>query len=159
MAVVHPPSVALTGALSHASTRRRLGQVLVGLASWLGLAALWVWQLEVYVPANWFNGVELILAMLAGWTCLSIAWVWWCRDIYRRRHRRTTPLRREVDSQHDSLGRGVLLAPEIHAARGQILVSVTEHGVKRYDLAPPRPLGYVEADHGDAAVRRGRQAA
>jgi hypothetical protein len=65
--------------------------------SWIVLAALWVWQLDVYVPSNWFGGVALIIVLLAGWTCFSMMWVGWCRNIYRRRHRRTSAPEREVD--------------------------------------------------------------
>jgi hypothetical protein len=134
--------------------------VLIGIAGWIALAALWVWQLGAHVPANWFNGVELILAMLAGWVCLSGAWVAWNRSISRRRHRRTSPIEREVDFAHDTLGRPIVLAPAVRTARGQVLVSVDASGIKRYRLAtqeaPERtqPLG---AGRPVVAARRRRR--
>jgi hypothetical protein len=97
MGTVPSRSVALTGSRSSASPRRRRGHVLLGAMSWIVLAALWVWQLDVYVPSNWFGGVALIIVLLAGWTCFSMMWVAWCRNIYRRRHRRTSAPEREVD--------------------------------------------------------------
>ena len=97
MGTVPSRSVALTGSRSSASPRRRRGHVLLGAMSWIVLAALWVWQLDVYVPSNWFGGVALIIILLAGWTCFSMMWVAWCRNIYRRRHRRTSAPEREVD--------------------------------------------------------------
>lgn len=97
MGTVPSRSVALTGSRSSASPRRRRRHVLLGSMSWIVLAALWVWQLDVYVPSNWFGGVALIIILLAGWTCFSMMWVAWCRNIYRRRHRRTSAPEREVD--------------------------------------------------------------
>jgi hypothetical protein len=79
MGTVPSRSVALTGSRSSASPRRRRGHVLLGAMSWIVLAALWVWQLDVYVPSNWFGGVALIIVLLAGWTCFSMMWVAWCR--------------------------------------------------------------------------------
>ncbi|HSZ14645.1 MAG TPA: hypothetical protein VK790_11495 [Solirubrobacteraceae bacterium] len=106
--------------------------------SWVALAALWVWQLDVYVPSDWLGGVELILALLAGWTCFSVMWVAWCRNIYRRRHRRTSPLKREVNFERDALERRIVAPPGIAATRGQVVISVDEAGVKRYQLVEPR---------------------
>ncbi len=105
MDVSKPRPVPLTGSRSRAGARRRLGHRLAGVVGSAALAALWVWQLAAYVPANWLSAVGLILALVAGWVCLSLAWVAWCRSIYRRRHRRVTPLRREVGFAHDALGR------------------------------------------------------
>jgi len=135
--------------------------VLLGTASWLVLAALWVWQLNVYVPSDWLGGVELILVLLAGWACFSVAWVVWCRNIYRRRHRRTSSLKREVGFERDPLGRRILAPPGIAAARGQVLISVPESGVKRYEIverrAPMRTLP-ARGEQG-LAVQRERQIA
>jgi hypothetical protein len=139
MGTVPSRSVALTGSRSSASPRRRRGHVLLGAMSWIVLAALWVWQLDVYVPSNWFGGVALIIILLAGWTCFSMMWVAWCRNIYRRRHRRTSAPEREVDFEHDQLGRRIVAPRRIAAERGQVLISVEEPGIKRYELAEPRP--------------------
>jgi len=137
---MRPTPISLTGSRTRTTRRRRVGHVLLGVASWVALAALWAWQLAVYVPANWLDGVELIGVLLAGWVCFSVAWVVWCRDIYRRRHTRTTPLKRTVDFERDMLGRPVVAPPGLAAARGQVLISVSEDGAKRYRIAPPRAL-------------------
>lgn len=109
--------------------------MLVGIASWIALATLWIWQLHTYVPSNWFAAVELIFVLLAGWACFSLAWVAWCRNIYRRRHRRTRPLQRPIDFSADTLGRKILAPPGIGSARGQVILSVDASGAKRYRLA------------------------
>lgn len=140
---MRPTPISLTGSRTRTSRRRQLGHVLLGVASWIALAALWVWQLATYVPANWLDGVELIGALLAGWVCFSVVWVAWCRDIYRRRHTRTTPLKRTVEFEHDTLGRPVLAPPGIAGARGQVLISVSEDGVKRYRIAPPHAVEHT----------------
>jgi len=131
----HRP-VSLTGSRSGTGARRRLAHVAIGVAGWLALAALWAWQLEVYVPADWLAGVELIGLLLVGWTGFSLAWVAWSRRIYRRRHRRTEPLSRSVDFAHDALGRRVVTPPGIAEARGQVVVSLSGDDVKRYEFVP-----------------------
>jgi len=136
MGTAHPRSVALTGSRSAASKRRILIHLLIGIASWTTLAALWFWQLKVYVPTDWLAGVEVIFALLAVWACFSVGWVAWCRSIYRRRHRRTTPLTREVDFAHDAIGRPISASPGIKEERGQLIVSLTDDGLKRYEPAP-----------------------
>jgi hypothetical protein len=60
-------------------------------------------------------------------------------NIYRRRHRRTSAPEREVDFEHDQLGRRIVAPRRITAERGQVLISVEEPGIKRYELAEPRP--------------------
>jgi hypothetical protein len=161
MGIVPPRSVALTGSRSSTRPRQRLAHVLLGAASWLVMVALWMWQLNVYVPSDWLGGVELILVLLAGWACFSVVWVLWCRNIYRRRHRRTSPLKREVDFGRDSLGRQILAPPGIAAARGQVLISVPEPGVKRYEIVEPRAPMRTSPVRGDEgrAVQRERQIA
>ncbi|HEY4809934.1 MAG TPA: hypothetical protein VIH71_02645 [Solirubrobacteraceae bacterium] len=161
MGTVAPRSVALTGSRSSTRRRQRLAHLLIGAASWLVLAALWVWQLKVYVPADWLGGVELILVLLAGWACFSVVWVVWCRNIYRRRHRRTSPLKREVDFERDTLGRRILAPSGIAAARGQVLISVREPGIKCYELVGPHtpmPTLPVQSDARRAVQREWQNA-
>ena len=149
----HRP-VSLTGSRSGTGARRRLAHVAIGVAGWLALAALWAWQLEVYVPADWLAGVELIGLLLVGWTGFSLAWVAWSRRIYRRRHRRTEPLSRSVDFAHDALGRRVVTPPGIAEARGQVVVSLSGDDVKRYEFAP---RSVPEAAPSMAVAGRGKE--
>jgi hypothetical protein len=139
MGTAQPQSVALTGTRSRIGARRQLGHVLVGIAGWVALAGLWVWQLSNYIPANWLTGIELIFALLIGWTFFSVAWVAWCRNIYRRRHRRTAPIEREVDFSHDTLGRPILAAPAVRGSHGQVLLWVDSSNVKHYQLVARDP--------------------
>lgn len=155
MGTAHPRSVALTGARSRLSARRRVGHVLAGIAGWIGLGGLWAWQLSNYVPENWLTGVELIFALLLGWACFSVAWVAWCRSIYRRRHRRTKPIERDVDFSHDTLGRPIVAAPAVRTARGQVLVWVDASGIKHYQCVIQAPRERVlSTKAGTPATRR-----
>jgi hypothetical protein len=131
-----PTPVALTGSRAHTGRARLTGHLLAGLAGWVVLAGLWVWQLAVHVPANWLGGVGLIFALLAVWVCFSISWVAWNRSIYRRRHRRTRPIERELDFTHDALGRPIAAPPGPALLGGQVIVSVDADGVKRFRPAP-----------------------
>jgi hypothetical protein len=140
--------VAMTGSRAHARAGRRLSHVVLGVAGWLALAGLWIWQLDVHVPADWLGGLELILATLAGWLCFSVLWVGWCRGIYRRRHRRTRPLTRTVDFGTDMLGRRVVASPGMQEMGAHVLISIPESGVKRYEIAPHR-LAPATADDGE----------
>jgi len=135
MGTAQPRSIALTGSRSRTSRHRLLGHLLFGLASWLALVALWFWQLKIYVPSDWLGAVELIFALFAGWACFSVGWVAWCQSIYRRRHRRTVPLTRDIDFSHDTLGRRIIASPGIKEAPGQLIISLAEDNVKRYQPA------------------------
>jgi hypothetical protein len=130
-----PPTllrVPLTGSRSRTGPTGRVGHVLAGLAGWAGLAALWAWQLRIGVPSSWVYGPALLLAVFALWVGLLRCWVAWSRSIYRRRHRRTTPISLPVDFSEDSLGRRVTVEPRTVAAdRVEILVS--RAGVKAYE--------------------------
>lgn len=128
--------VPLTGSRSRATRGRRIGHVLAGLAGWTGLAALWAWQLGIGVPSRWIDGPVLLLVVLGLWICLLRCWVGWSRSIYRRRHRRTTPVRLAVDFTQDSLGR--MLAVEPHtAAAHKVEILVSRPGVKVYEAVEP----------------------
>jgi hypothetical protein len=124
--------VPLTGSRSRTTPARRIGHVLAGLAGWVGLAALWAWQLGIGVPSRWIDGPVLLLVVLAFWICLLRSWVGWSRSIYRRRHRRTTPVRLAVDFTQDSLGRKVAVEPHTAAAH-KIEILVSRPGVKAYE--------------------------
>lgn len=131
--------VALTGSSSRASGPRRALQIALGALSWVGFGLLWLWQLEVYVPATWLYSICLIAIILGTWILFTIGWVRWNRNIYDRRHRRTTPVRMEVGFEHDSLGRPIRASGGIRAAEGQVLISVDEDGAKRYERERKRP--------------------
>lgn len=146
----------MTGSRSGTGAGRRLGHVAIGVAGWLAMGVLWAWQLAVYVPGGWFAAVGLLGLLCAGWTCFSLGWVAWCRSIYRRRHRRTTPLSCSVDFAHDALGRTVVAPRGIAEARGQVVVSLGGDGVKRYEFAP---RSVSESAASADAARRGRDAA
>jgi hypothetical protein len=124
--------VPLTGSRSRATPGRLIGHVLAGLAGWAGLAALWAWQLGIGVPSRWIDGPVLLLVVLTLWTCLLRCWVGWSRSIYRRRHRRTRPLRLAVDFTQDSLGRTLAVEPHTAAAH-KVEILVTRPGVKIYE--------------------------
>jgi membrane protein implicated in regulation of membrane protease activity len=154
-----PQPVALTGSRTRATRSRRAAQVAVGVASWLGLGTLWVWQLATFVPGSWLAGVATLVLLLVVWSCFSVAWVAWSRNIYRRRHNRTKPVVREVDFTHDALGRRVLAPPEVVAVGGgHVLVTIGDDGVKRYQPAlarAPEPAPRVRRAGRRVAQRHG----
>ncbi len=134
MSVPERPSTRLTGSRSRSGARRRALHVLIGLASWIALGALWAWQVVVHVPSRWLEGIALIAALAVVWACFAIGWVTWCQSIYRRRHRRTKALLRHVDFERDTLGRDVLAPPGLSELAGQVLISVPGPGMKLYQL-------------------------
>ena len=113
---------------------RRAGHVLAACAGWVGLAALWVWQLRLGVPGRWVDGPTFVLVVFVIWIGLLRSWVGWSRSIYRRRHRRTSPVILPVDFIEDSLGRRVRAQPGTRTAH-TVTVSVTLPGVKVYEPA------------------------
>jgi membrane protein implicated in regulation of membrane protease activity len=154
-----PQPVPLTGSRTRASRPRRAAHVAVGLASWVALTALWVWQLGTFVPASWFAGVATILVLLAVWSAFSVVWVAWSRNIYRRRHRRTEPVVHDVDFTQDALGRRIVAPPQLVGAHGgHVLVTVGDDGVKRYQPAlarTPEPAPRVRSAGRRLARRHG----
>lgn len=161
MSVSRRPSTRLTGSRARSSPRRRALHVLIGLGSWIALGALWAWQVAIKVPSQWLEGVALIAALAVVWACFAIAWVAWCRNIYKRRHRRTAALLRHVDFERDTLGREVLAPPGLAELSGQVLISVPGPGMKLYQLGERTPrraaqrLGEdVDSQHETAVLRR-----
>ena len=129
--------VPLTGSRSRARLAARIGHVLTALAGWVALAALWAWQLRLGVPSRWLDGPTVLLAVLVGWIGFLRCWVGWSRSIYRRRHRRITPLSLPVDFSQDSLGRKVTLEPHTVAAH-KVEILVSRPGVKAYEPVETR---------------------
>ena len=122
-----------TGARSRASVARKALHAVVGLGSWLVFAALWVWQLEVNVPAEWPWAVGALVVRAGGYWAGVTAWVAWNRNIYRRRHRRTEPIAVDVSFERDSLGRVVAADPLLILHPAEIVVKVSEDDqVKHY---------------------------
>jgi hypothetical protein len=78
----------------------------------------------------------LLLAVLALWICLLRCWVGWSRSIYRRRHRRTTPVTLAVDFTQDSLGRTLAVEPHTAVAH-KVAILVSRPGVKFYEPVEP----------------------
>lgn len=127
-----------TGANSGSTTARRLLHVGIGALGWVIFAGLWVWQLEVFVPSNWLAGLKALGVMLIVFALATPAWVAWNRNIYRRRHRRTTALVREVDFERDALGRTIAADPGVRTASGEIVVEVDgDDRTKRYRALTP----------------------
>jgi hypothetical protein len=115
-----------TGASSRASARRRFLHLAAGAGSWLGFAGLWVWQLDVSVPPGWPWAIAALAVVLGAYAVMVPAWVRWNRAIYRRRHRRTSPVQIPVDFSHDMMGRTVAVAPELALYPPMIVVTVSE---------------------------------
>jgi hypothetical protein len=129
-----------TGASSGSTPARRALHVAIGVLGWALFAGLWVWQLEVFVPSNWLAGLEALGVILAVFALATPTWVAWNRSIYRRRHRRTTPLVLEVDFERDRLGRTIEADPGVRTADGEIAVEVDgDAGVKSYRATAVRP--------------------
>jgi len=122
-----------TGARSRATPARKAFHILLGVLSWVGFAALWVWQLEVSVPADWGVAVAGLVVVLAIYGIYVTGWVAWNRNIYRRRHRRTEALEIEVGFERDSLGRSINADPRLVLHPGEVVVTVSDdEQVKHY---------------------------
>ena len=74
----------------------------------------------------------LVLVVFALWFGFLLCWLVWSRSIFRRRHRRTTPVSYEVSFAEDSLGRRVAVEPRTALAH-RVVVSVSGPGVKAYE--------------------------
>ena len=122
-----------TGLASRASRPQRLLHVLAGVLGWLGFAALAVWQLGFFAPPRAGDGLAALAACGTALTCIGIGWIRWNQSIYRRRHRRTSPIVMNIDFSQDSLGRPIAAPPGVSEAPGQIFVSVdAASGIKSY---------------------------
>lgn len=96
------------------------------------MGLLWAWQAETHdIPANWAIVVAATGAGGIALAALSVAWVRWNQDIYRRRHRRLTPLVADVQFELDAVGRHVVAASDVLAG-SRIVIRIDEAGVKRY---------------------------
>lgn len=135
----------VTGLNTRISGARAALHAGLGVLGWLILAALWVWQFA-YVPDRWLDGLTLLGIILGVYVVLTPLWVAWNRGIYRRRHRRTTPLLRAVRFERDSLGRAIVGAPFTEIAPELVRVSLIAGGRlkcyaperARVGNAPPR---------------------
>jgi hypothetical protein len=126
-----------SGSAANIGPGRTALHVLAGVAGWAGFAALWVWQIRVFVPHRWFDGVQLIAVLVAAFGLVTPVWVWWNRNIYRRRHRRTAPMVRPVQFERDSLGRRLVISSGVRLNPAEVIVTAGEDGAsKRYEAAP-----------------------
>ncbi|WP_205697279.1 hypothetical protein [Conexibacter sp. SYSU D00693] len=128
-----------TGAESRSTAAGRIRHAVVGGASWLVLGALWVWELDGHVPSHWWPPLVGLLGVLALFAAFTPGWVAWNRSIYRRRHRRTSPMVVEVAFDRDWVGRSVRAAEGVRDHVGEIRVRLEEQpgtdGVKVYEVA------------------------
>ena len=108
----------------------------LGALGWLILGGFWVWQLAVYIPATWVEGVVLLGAIFAVYLVLTPLWVTWNRNIYGRRHRRNTPLLREVRLERDALGRPTVGSPSTQAALVRVSM-IADGRLKLYATEEP----------------------
>jgi len=122
-----------TGGRSRATPSRKALHVLVGVLSWVGFGALWIWQLDVSVPSDWGFAVAGLVVLLATYGIYVVAWVAWNRNIYRRRHRRTEAVEIEVGFERDALGRSINADPRLVLHPGEVIVTVSDdEQVKQY---------------------------
>jgi hypothetical protein len=151
-----------TGSRSRAQRARKAAHGIAGVASWLGFAALWTWQILVNVPANWPVDVVVIAGTLALFGVLTPLWVGWNRNIYRRRHRRTTPISHEVDFTRDKLGRRIVAERGVALGR-RIVPADTMIGANprriRISLSEDGTEKHYAVEAGPAASARGDEAA
>jgi hypothetical protein len=113
---------------------RLAGHLLAAVLGWVGLAAVWIWQLSLGVPARWVEGPLAMLVVFALWVGFLFGWIVWSKSIYRRRHRRTTAVSYELGLELDSLGRRVAVVAGTARAR-RVEISVPGPGVKAYGPA------------------------
>lgn len=146
-AAATPERLVASGSAEDLGRGRTALHLLVAVVGWLGFITLWVWQLEVFVPANWLSGLELIGVFLVVFALASPAWVLWNRSIYRRRHRRATPIVLEVQFERDSLDRPLAVSPAVLLHPAEIRVTVSDDGaVKRYDVPERAAPARAEQD-------------
>jgi hypothetical protein len=128
-----PSAHAVTGTATRISRRRSAAHALAGVAGWLLFAALWAWQALAGVPSDWRIAILAIGTGLAAAFALCLGWVRWNRGIYRRRHRRTEPIRRTVSFDRDALGRPIDAAPVDWLREAAIVeVEIDSDDVKSY---------------------------
>lgn len=121
-----------TGSASRSSRLAKAAHICLGGAGWSLLGLLWLWQSNTrYIPGDWAIVVAATGAGGLALAALSVAWVRWNQGIYRRRHRRLTPLIAEVQFETDAVGRPIVATPE--AVDGsRIVIRIDAAGVKRY---------------------------
>jgi hypothetical protein len=125
-----------TGVASRASDLRAGLHGAAGLVGWAALIACVGWRWA----ASTSSRVGLIT--IAGTAAILLiifalrTWVEWNRSIYRRRHRRTRAVERSVAFDVDALGRPVAGDPATLMASPEIVIRVTDDGVKHYDVVP-----------------------
>lgn len=128
---------------------------LLGVTAWAGFLSLWVWQIDGYLPTHWMGGLIMIGVGAAGYAILTPLCVWWNRNIYRRHHKRRSPIICEVGFKTDRLGRKLLIRPAVLLHPTRVTVDLDEaNETKRYLVpsARPKPLAW-EAESAAEARR------
>jgi hypothetical protein len=112
-----------TGSASRSSRFRKFAHACVGVAGWLLLAGLWVWQVHAgHVPPNWLPVVSVIAGGALTFATASVAWIKWNRNIYSRRHNRLTPIVTDIQFEVDALGRTIVASNEGRQANHIVVV-------------------------------------
>lgn len=125
-----------TGQASRSTRARSALHALAGAASWIALIVLCAWRFGSDAPAHAGSAVLAIGLTGIVFATLGVAWVAWNRNIYRRRHRRTSAIVTPVAFTHDTTGRQIAAAPGIQEASGTIVVDIDpESGRKTYRSA------------------------
>jgi hypothetical protein len=121
-----------TGSASRSTRSAKTLHICAGGAGWVLLGLLWLWQFESRaIPRDW---ALVITAAAGGWlalAALSMIWVRWNQDIYRRRHRRRTPLIAPVQFETDAVGRRIVAADGLDGSRIVIRIDRAA-ALKRY---------------------------
>lgn len=131
-----------TGQASRSTRARSALHAVAGVASWIALILLGAWRFGSDAPAHAWTAVLGIGVYGIAFAAIGVAWIAWNRNIYRRRHRRTSAITTPVAFTHDTTGRQIAASPGIQEASGTIIVDVDpESGRKTYRSAGRAQLG------------------
>ena len=151
-------AVVATGAASRASRTRERLHLVLGAGSWVAFALIWRWHLVTDVPEDLPRTLLTIGGFLAAFCLATPAWVAWNRNIYKRRHRRTSAIVRPVAFERDWTGRRVVPVRGARHHVGEVVVDLATAGgleVKTYEpTTPPAPEWETTRWFGDDERRR-----
>jgi hypothetical protein len=148
----HEASRVATGSASRAGRTRSALHDAAGAVAWISLATLAFWQFSTNAPPRWALVVIGAVCFIPLLALLAEGWIWWNRSIYRRRHRRTNAIHREVSFDRDMLGRRLFIEPPVLDDPPVTIVTVDPGDeVKRY-WVPGVPYGEAKVDASGAAA-------